>query len=244
LPTALSDLPVQDGFRLRGESVSRLETFVDAAFAFAVTLMVISSSGIPKSPDEMMQALHRAPTMAVCFMIMMMFWSSHNRWSRRYGLETARTTGLSLALVLGVLIWVYPQRIVMSSALSFMTGNWVPSDVVIQSNEEMQNLFVTYGLGFGLLSAILLQLNREALAAADELRLDSLERLQTRRDIGSHVIFLVIALLSIVMSFVARGLESFWISNPGFVYMLIGPAMHFHHARFHKLRKALPPRIL
>ena len=31
-----------DGFRLRGTSVSRLETFVDAAFAFGVTMLVAS----------------------------------------------------------------------------------------------------------------------------------------------------------------------------------------------------------
>ena len=38
----LSRLPVHHGFRLRGEAVTRLETFVDAAFAFAVTLLVMA----------------------------------------------------------------------------------------------------------------------------------------------------------------------------------------------------------
>ncbi len=228
---------------MRGESVSRLETFVDAAFAFAVTLMVISSSGIPKSTAELVDALHRAPTMAVCFLIMMIFWSSHNRWSRRYGLETARTTGLSLLLVLGVLLWVYPQRIVLSCALSFMTAKWVPPDVHLETVGELQDLFLIYGLGFGLLSAILLQLDREALAAADELSLDSFERLETRRDLGSHVILLAAALVSIGLSFLARTQDNWLVPVPGFSYMLIGPAMHFHHARFHKLRKALPPRL-
>jgi uncharacterized membrane protein len=124
LPTALSELPVQDGFRLRGESISRLETFVDAAFAFAVTMMVISIGSVPQSTPELLAALHKAPTMAVCFLVMMIFWSGHNRWSRRYGLDTARTTWLSMLLVLGVLVWVYPQRIVMSSALSCRTCSW------------------------------------------------------------------------------------------------------------------------
>lgn len=31
----LTQLPVEDGFRMRGQQVTRLETFVDAAFAFA-----------------------------------------------------------------------------------------------------------------------------------------------------------------------------------------------------------------
>ena len=31
-----------DGFRIRGTEVSRLEAFSDAAFAFAITLLVVS----------------------------------------------------------------------------------------------------------------------------------------------------------------------------------------------------------
>src|SRR3546814_7073413 len=38
-----------DGFVHRGRQVTRLETFVDAAFAFAVTLLVISIDEIPDS---------------------------------------------------------------------------------------------------------------------------------------------------------------------------------------------------
>jgi hypothetical protein len=242
LTSDLSELPVKDGFRLRGESISRLETFVDAAFAFAVTMMVISIGEIPKSITELLFALHKTPTMAVSFLIMMIFWSGHNRWSRRFGLDTGRTTALSLGLVLGVLVWIYPQRLVMSSAMSFMTAGWVPSEVTLHSVSELQDGYLVYGLGFAWLSGMLLQLDREALAAADELGLDAFERLETRRDIGSHLILLGTALLSIALTFVARSWGGLLASIPGFAYCLIGPAMHFHHERFHKLRKALPAR--
>lgn len=241
----LSTLPVVDEFRMRGESVSRLETFVDAAFAFAVTLMVISVGEMPHTAEQLLQALHRTPTFAVCFLIMMIFWDSHNQWSRRYGLETPRTTMLSLALVLVVLIWVYPQRMVMSSALSFMTGGWVPSDVDLKSFSELQDCFLVYGLGFGALSLILMELDREALKKADELSLDVLERLETKRELGAHAVLFWVACLSVALTFVARYMEHPLLAAiPGFTYGLIGPALRFHHARFHKLRKALPPRIL
>ena len=228
---------------MRGESISRLETFVDAAFAFAVTMMVISVGSVPQSTADLLAALHKAPTMAVCFLIMMIFWGGHNRWSRRYGLDNARTTWLSMLLVLGVLVWVYPQRIVLSCALAFMTGQWVPAEVHLETTDELQNLFLVYGLGFGLLNAVLLLLHLEAQKHADELSLDSLERLETKREIRSYWIMLAIALASIVLTFTLRGVNTIWASSPGFAYMLIGPAMHFHHARFHKLRKALPPRL-
>ena len=34
------DWPVEHGFRMRGLQMTRVETFTDAAFAFAVTLLV------------------------------------------------------------------------------------------------------------------------------------------------------------------------------------------------------------
>ena len=238
----LSQLPVKDGFRLRGESISRLETFVDAAFAFAVTLMVISPSGIPKSMDELVLALHRVPTMAACFVIMMMFWAGHDRWSRRYGLDNTASTFLSLALVLGVLVFVYPQRIILSGAMSFVTGGWTPAEVELHSIGQLLDVYAVYALGYGYLSGVLVLLDREALRHADELRLDALERLETKRDLGSHLIFLGSAVLSMALTFLARRGPD-WLANaPGFAYMAIGPAMHFHHARFHRLRKRLPPR--
>lgn len=238
----LSTLRVQDGFRLRGESVSRLETFVDAAFAFAVTMMVISVGSFPSSVNELKAALHRAPTFAVTFLILILFWIAHNRWSRRYGLETARTTLLSLTLVLVVLIWLYPLRMVIGGGLSFMSGGWVPSEMSLRTAGELQDCFLIYGVGFAALSLILIALHRAALGAADELGLDALERLETRREIGSHLILLGFALLSMLLTFVVREQDNFLAALPGFLYALIGPAMQIHHTRFHKLRKALPPR--
>jgi hypothetical protein len=37
----------RDGFRLRGEEMTRIETFTDAAFAFAVSLLVIAGDTVP-----------------------------------------------------------------------------------------------------------------------------------------------------------------------------------------------------
>ena len=39
LPRDLDALPRLGGFRLRGMEMTRLETFIDAAFAFAITML-------------------------------------------------------------------------------------------------------------------------------------------------------------------------------------------------------------
>jgi len=43
LPPDLDALPRLNGFRLRGIAMTRLETFIDAAFAFAITMLVIAT---------------------------------------------------------------------------------------------------------------------------------------------------------------------------------------------------------
>ena len=50
LPADLDTLPRLRGFRLRGIEMTRLETFIDAAFAFAISMLVIASQQIPDVP--------------------------------------------------------------------------------------------------------------------------------------------------------------------------------------------------
>ena len=81
---------MQDGFVHRGRQVTRLEAFVDAAFAFAVTLLVISIDAIPDSRAALVLALKSVPSFAACFAMIAMFWAAHARWSRRVAAGLAR----------------------------------------------------------------------------------------------------------------------------------------------------------
>ncbi|MGB9155391.1 MAG: hypothetical protein WCB20_02790, partial [Chthoniobacterales bacterium] len=51
MPKDLDALPRRGGFRLRGLEMTRLESFVDAAFAFAVSLLVIAGQQVPDDLD-------------------------------------------------------------------------------------------------------------------------------------------------------------------------------------------------
>ena len=162
------------GFRLRGEQVTRLETFVDAAVAFSLTLLVIFTNDLPNTAAELREALKKVPTFVACFAVLMMFWSAHNRWSRRFGLEDAHSTVLSLGFVLVVMVYVYPLRMVISSFLSLLSGGWLPNELGFGPHSMMRDLqtaFIVYSLGFGLLAWVLWRLNVHALRHADALRL-------------------------------------------------------------------------
>ena len=50
----LSQCAVEGGFRMRGQSMTRIETFVGASFAFAITLLVISLDAVPENIQDLL----------------------------------------------------------------------------------------------------------------------------------------------------------------------------------------------
>ena len=61
LPPELDALPRLAGFRLRGLSMTRLETFIDAAFAFAITMLVIATQQIPDDIETLSRLSKMCP---------------------------------------------------------------------------------------------------------------------------------------------------------------------------------------
>ena len=62
---SLATLPTRSGFRQRGMDMTRLETFTDAAFAFAVTLLVVGGGdSIPENSEQFIDAMKRIPAFA------------------------------------------------------------------------------------------------------------------------------------------------------------------------------------
>lgn len=230
----LDALPVKDGFRLRGEAVTRLETFVDAAYAFAVTLLVVSFGAMPDSFTELYDALRRFPAFLAGFAIITMFWASHHRYSRRFGLEDATVVVLSLALVAVTLFYVYPLRMVMSAGMHYMTGGWVPLELAVENSDQYRMVWVIYGTGFALLSALTALLNRHALGQAGPLRLDEAEKAIARSEIVVGAVLVGCALLSILLALTMPDGRGWHQGLPGMAYALLGfvlPVYGIHSGR-------------
>jgi hypothetical protein len=72
-----------NGFKQRGEEMTRLETFTDAAFAFAVTLLVVGGGdSVPTNFADLVFAMKQVPAFAASFANIMLFWYAHHVWSR------------------------------------------------------------------------------------------------------------------------------------------------------------------
>ena len=95
----LNALPVEDGFRLRGYLMTRLETLVDATFAFVITMLVISIGKIPGNLNELITALKTTPALLLAFAMIFLFWSNHRIWSLQFGLDTILSRFITFGLI-------------------------------------------------------------------------------------------------------------------------------------------------
>jgi hypothetical protein len=145
-------------------SAARLDAFVDAAFAFAVTLLVVGVGSVPQSLAELKAALVNVPVFAVSFAMLAMFWAGHVRWRRLAGERGGLAVLLSLTLVFLVLVYVYPLRLMSLSVVQFFLGGGAG----LLRLDDMASLFTLYGLGFVAMSAMMAALWVMALRMATE----------------------------------------------------------------------------
>ncbi|SOB80932.1 Uncharacterized membrane protein [Sphingomonas guangdongensis] len=142
------------------EPAHRIDAFTDAAFAFAVSLLVVGAGG-GAGGDVLRQTVAAIPAFAIGFAIIAMFWLAHVAWRRLRGPGDGRATVLTLLLVFVTLIYVVPLRAMATAFADFLRGN--PTDTATAIGE----LFVIYGIGFCAMSVVTAFLFRDVLRARD-----------------------------------------------------------------------------
>jgi uncharacterized membrane protein len=214
----------RDGFLLRGADMTRIETFTDAAFAFALTLLVISNDPLA-SVSDLSQNLKLIPVFLMSGAILMMFWWGHHSWSRRYGLDDGPTVLLSILFVFTMLVYVYPLRMVFGTFMSLVSRTGLPlhhASFELENSNDLNTLFVIYGVGFVLMSLLLAALTWHAWRQRDALQLDAREQLLTRAYLNSWLILAAVGTASIVMALV---FPANWLGAPGWAYALLSVIM-------------------
>lgn len=162
-------------------TTGRLDNFTDAAFAFAVSLLVIGGAGAPGSFDELVGALGDIPAFAFGFAVVVMFWMAHVRWRRLRGDGGARSILLTLLLVFLMLIYIQPLR-----AMAAATGLWFTGQGG-GFGGSLAGLFAVYGTGFLAMSLTMVALFADAATNPD---LDPEERAGAR---GERTIWMILA---------------------------------------------------
>ncbi|HEX6375963.1 MAG TPA: TMEM175 family protein [Allosphingosinicella sp.] len=181
---------------MSGGVTARLDAFTDAAFAFAVSLLVIGGAGAPADFQGLVRALGDIPAFAFGFAVMLMFWFAHVRWRRLRGDGDWRSLLLTLLLVFLVLIYVQPLRAMAAATAIFFTGQGQGF------GGNLTGLFVVYGTGFVAMALTVAALFGEALRNA------ALDREGRAGAKGEVVIWLILAgtgLASILISLTPLG---------------------------------------
>ena len=205
----------EDGFIMRGENMTRIETFVDAAFAFAITMLIISVDNIPKSVSALLTSSLDIPAFLASAANIGFIWYWHSIFSRRFGLQDGRTTLLSFSLVMLVLIFIYPLKLVFMGLFTWLSAGYLSSGLEPINASQLANLFVYFGIGFLCLSLISWLMNRNAIKLADQLCLTAYERYMLETESIHWIVVGIIALISIVLAKILNGM---WITSAGFIY--------------------------
>jgi uncharacterized membrane protein len=133
---------------MTARTTERIDNFTDAAFAFAVTLMVVGAGGSAADGDILESAVASIPSFAIGFAIIALFWFSHVRWRALRGEGDWRSLLLTLVLIFTVLIYVVPLRAMATSFAALLMGD------LAGYRGNLGRLFTVYGIGFTAMSIL------------------------------------------------------------------------------------------
>src|SRR5882762_11936403 len=119
MPLSRHELRIENGFRLRGTVISRLEVFSDVIFGLALTLLVVSLQ-VPKTFGELRIAVREFVPFALCFTLFLLLWHAHYLFFRRYAMHDRTTIVLNSVLLFVVLFYVYPLKFLFGK----LAGEW------------------------------------------------------------------------------------------------------------------------
>ncbi|MBK8980494.1 MAG: DUF1211 domain-containing protein [Planctomycetes bacterium] len=224
--------PGEPRFRWRGGDGSRLEALGDGVFALSLTLLLLSSE-VPRRTGDLWRVLQEAVPFAITFAILGMIWFAHFLFFRRYGLRDRLCVFLNFALLFLVLVYAYPLKFVFSLVARGLFGM---TRVDVATDDRSFPLMEFYGIGFGLIYAVLAAMYAHAWRLRDQLQLDAYERNVTRQWLWQHLAMVVIAGCSVLAAVVLPARLTPW---SGFVYFAIGPTMGLFAVVWERRRAAL-----
>jgi uncharacterized membrane protein len=200
----------------------RLDGFFDAAFAFAVSILAIAGTEVPRDFHDMLAALNRIPAFACSFATLLVFWYRHVRWRERCRVHDTTSVQISLMLVFFALIFVYPLNMVFSAMFNALynafTGKLLPGALVLEQAHDMSLLYLCYGSAYACMAGCLALLYRHSLRHMHDASRE--EMIEARESLYIQVGSASVALLSVLVAMVAPD-GGWWSAIPGFIYFFL-----------------------
>ncbi|MDF3078078.1 MAG: hypothetical protein K0S09_1967 [Sphingobacteriaceae bacterium] len=213
----------------RSHEPTRLETFSDAVFAFAVTLIIVSLE-VPKSYDELHELMTGFGSFAICFAMLFQIWNIQNIFFRRYGLKDDYTLVLNATLLFVVLFLVYPLKFLFN--LVFGIGH---TEI---SRDQVPSLMMIYCTAYTIVFLLFFLMYQNALRQKELVGLTEKEVYLTKTTGYSYLLNAFIGIFAGLVAFLlpakAAGLS-------GMSFFLIGPVITLWYSyRTRKVKKLYP----
>lgn len=232
----------REGFHWRGQEVSRLEGLSDAVFAFAVTLLIVSTE-VPKTYNELILKLRDFAPFAACFAQLMAVWYRHYQYHRRYGLQDMTTIVLTLALLFVILFYTYPLKFVFMAMWANLIGQDI-SGMFNNNYAQVSELFTIYAVGFIAVYLIFVWMYVHAYRQRKELKLTELELWDTKHELREMIMFCGVGLISLTLANVLPSADA---GYAGIAYSLLGVVGGVHGTwsgnRRNKIHAMLYPAV-
>lgn len=210
-----------DAARVGRVEAHRLDGFIDAAFAFAVSVLAIAGADVPHSLHDLLLALDRIPGFACSFATLLLFWHRHVRWRDRFRIHDGISIFLSLMLVFFALIFVYPLNMLFQAFFGSIhdsfTHTALANEPMISSVHELKALYICYGLAYACMAGCLAALYGHSLRRSD---VAHAERIEARATFYGQLGSIAVALLSLIAALLIPDTGG-WSGLPGYIYALL-----------------------
>lgn len=201
---------------VRQNEITRVEAFSDGMIAFAATLLVVSFDA-PQTYDDLITTLYGFVPFGLSFIALFYIWVVHTILFRRFPLKDKASIFINGILLFTVLFYVQPLRFLATSFVARLTGR--AGAATVNSWEQLQNLFIIYGLGWTVIFLLVAWLYQRAYVTRDSLALKPVEAYDAVTYARHYLGFAVAGVLSIFVALSGIGLG---FGLPGMVYALIG----------------------
>lgn len=197
------------------QDYTRLEAFSDAIIAFACVRLILSLD-VPRDYGDLVKNVKGFVPFLITFAALLLIWVAHRNLFRRYPLDDAFTLVVNGLFLFTIVFYAFPLKFVAGSVVAvFMQGD----QSVVQSPEQLRNLFMIYGLGWSMIFFCIALLYLHAAREADELGLSEIERYDAVSDGLYYMCLVVGGMLSVAFADFNVGVE---MGMPALAYVFIG----------------------
>src|SRR5437763_9039093 len=98
-------------------------------------MLVIAAHQIPDNTQALLAACKDVPTAVCSIAVLGIFWRGHWLWSRRFGLEDGVSVLISWALIVTILIFIYPLKAIFGASWPLLSHGRMGQPLVLHTNE-------------------------------------------------------------------------------------------------------------